>query len=413
MPFDHRVTRINEVPTAVRDVHEERVLGLLRRTGPLTRSEIASRLGISRTTISVTTSSLVERGAIVVADTDAEHREGSGRPAERLALDPRSGQLMGIDFGLQRVRIALADASHEIIASANARYAADDGWRTRLQIAFDAVDQMVVSSQTHLNALHAIAVGVPGPVTPVALEHIDGWGGGRSSAVREAVCARFTVPVIIDNNTRFAALAEAAASPGVSDVLYARVSEGVGGGVVIGGRLVGGAAGLAGEIGHVRAVFDGGRLCRCGKVGCLETLVALPAILAECAERGVLVESLDELKAQIFHRHPVVDEVLRQAGVALGRAIAAAAMVMDPGRIILGGAVVGVAPTFFRAAADTIAFELFSRVDGSPIVFPAQLGDDDGALGAVRALFDRSMLLADRTMFRPSLERFTIAKEGR
>src|ERR1044072_4122604 len=96
----------------VRRSHEERVLRLLRQHGAQSRSEIATRVGLSRTTVSEITSDLIGRGAIQVVDTDAVEPVGSGRPAERLALDPGWGQYMGVDFGHRRVNVLVADAAH-------------------------------------------------------------------------------------------------------------------------------------------------------------------------------------------------------------------------------------------------------------------------------------------------------------
>src|SRR5690606_31824392 len=129
-------TTTSGVHAMVRRTHEERVLAALRAGGALSRAELAKRVGLSRTTLSEITATLLRRGAIVVVDTDAASRRGSGRPAERLALDPAAGQYLGIDFGHRRVHVAVADASHEIIASGVERYADDTGWSTRIGLVF-------------------------------------------------------------------------------------------------------------------------------------------------------------------------------------------------------------------------------------------------------------------------------------
>jgi predicted ArsR family transcriptional regulator len=136
------------VHALVRRTHEERVLRVLREHGALSRGQIARAVGLSRTTLSEITGSLLQRGAIVVVDTDAAKREGSGRPAERLALDPASGQFMGVDFGHRRVHVAVADASHEIVVSGSDRY--DDApWPIRLDLAFRLIDRLSAESGVH------------------------------------------------------------------------------------------------------------------------------------------------------------------------------------------------------------------------------------------------------------------------
>lgn len=384
----------------MRFTHEERVLRTLREQGALSRSQIARAVGLSRSTLSEITASLLQRGAIVVVDTDAAKREGSGRPAERLALDPSSGQFMGVDFGHRRVCVAVADASHEIIASGAERYADDAPWPERLDAAFRLIDRLTDETDVHYGALQGVGIGVPGPhpVPPAAhpaprqlpapglLDTVEDVGA--------AFASRFDASVLVDNNTRFAALAEAiSGSSTVDDLIYVRVSDGVGGGLVVGGRLVTGSTGLAGEFGHVRVNVHGGS-CRCGKNGCLETVASVPAILANCRTRGVPVDDLDELRAAVERSHPIVEQVLRAAAAAIGRVVGTAAMALNPAEIVIGGEIVRVAPVIVQQVRATIAYELLPDAASIPVVRAAELSDDDGALGGLAALFHSSPLLA-------------------
>ncbi|GAA1727066.1 ROK family transcriptional regulator [Isoptericola hypogeus] len=380
----------------VRRTHEERVLAALRAGGALSRSELATRVGLSRTTLSEITASLLRRGAAVVVDTDAATRSGSGRPAERIALDPGAGQFLGVDFGHRRVHVAVADASHEIIASGVQPYD-DEPWPARVELALGLVDRLVADHGLHFGALQAVGIGVPGPFTggapggtPVA------WNRHATpDGVQAAFAERFGTPVVVDNNTRLAALAEAVSHPGgPGDLVYVRLSDGVGGGLVVSGRLVLGARGYSGELGHVTA-DPTGVACRCGKRGCLETVASVPAILAACRRRGAAVDDLDGLAAAVEKGDPVVDAVLREAGTALGRVLGAAAMVLDPVEVVVGGEVAHVAPVIVEQAAATLRYELYSVPTDVPrVVRASQLGDRGGALGALAALFHRSPLLA-------------------
>jgi predicted NBD/HSP70 family sugar kinase len=385
------------VHSLVRRTHEERVLGVLREHGVLSRGEIADLVGLSRTTISEITGNLLARGAIVVVDTDAASREGSGRPAERLALDPASGQYMGIDFGHRRVQIAVADASHDVIAADSEAYGDPSTWDERLGSAFALIDRITVGSGMHLSALQGIGIGVLGPYPTMPLVRPkEGWGRSESARGIDAVFAdRFGARVIVDNNTRFAALAEAISESGaaVQDLLYVRLSDGVGGGLVVGGRLVTGSAGLAGEFGHITAV-PGGRGCRCGKQGCVETVASVPAILAEIRARGVDVETLDDLGREAARSQPVVDEVLREAGAAVGRTLGAAAMAVNPASIVIGGEITGIAPAIVEHIASTLRYELSCVAEAMPTVKASERPDFAGAIGAIAALFRQTPILA-------------------
>jgi predicted NBD/HSP70 family sugar kinase/lambda repressor-like predicted transcriptional regulator len=359
------------VHAMVRRTHEGRVLAALRAGGALSRAELAKRVGLSRTTLSEITASLLNRGAIIVVDTDAVHRRGSGRPAERLALDPASGQYLGVDFGHRRVHVAVADASHEIIASGLERYDDETGWATRIGLAFDLIDRLGAEHGLHFGALQAVGIGVPGPYTGARPggPHVAWKRHTAPDGVDLAFAERFRAPVMVDNNTRLAALAEAVSRPeAVSDLVYVRLSDGVGGGLVVSGRLV---------------------------TGCLETVASVPAILAACRRRGADVGSLDELAAAVDKGDPAVDAALREIGSVLGRVLGAAAMTLDPDEVVIGGEVVHLAPVIVEQAAATLRYELYAIPAVEPIVVRVgRLRDSDGALGALTATFHRSPLLA-------------------
>ncbi|TWD81376.1 putative NBD/HSP70 family sugar kinase [Kribbella amoyensis] len=377
------------VHALVRRTHEERVLRALREGGAMSRGEIAELVGLSRSTLSEVTGRLLHRGAIVVVDTDAGRREGSGRPAERLALDPGSGQYLGVDFGHRRVHVVVADASHEILLSGSAPYEDDSSWPARITQAFALIGTLSTEARVHLGALQGIGLGVPGPYPAPTTTPTTASPG--TETVGPAFAERFDAPTIVDNNTRLAALAEAISGDGVvEDLLYLRLGDGVGGGLVVGGRLVTGASGLAGEFGHVTVQPDG-RPCRCGKLGCLETVASIPAVLAACRANGVPLDNLTDLGTAAHH--PAVDQVLRDAAAAVGRVMGRAALALNPARIVIGGEITQLAPVLVNRIAAAVLREVLPGDDASPSVQAAELADEAGAIGALAALFHNSPLL--------------------
>jgi predicted NBD/HSP70 family sugar kinase len=361
------------VHALVRRAHEERVLALLRQRGGLSRAQIAARVGLSRTTLSEITGELLARGAIVIVNTDAGLRAGSGRPAELLALDPHSGQFLGVDLGHNRVRVAVADAAHEIIAQGHSSYASETAWPDRLAAALALIDRIGRDSQVSYQALQGVGVGVmgPRPAENVRAEVLAAFG------------ARFAAPVLVDNNTRFAALAEAiAGGDEARDIVYLRLSDGIGGGLVVGGRLVSGRNGAAGEFGHI-AVDRSGELCRCGKRGCLETVASVPAVL-----RAAGLATLDAFASR--KNTAIIDRV----ATAVGHVLADAALILNPDGIVVGGRLAAAVPEIVTRAAKVVEAELVPAGGDRPEIRAARLGDDDGARGAIFALFRQSPLLA-------------------
>ncbi|GAA4585541.1 ROK family transcriptional regulator [Actinoplanes octamycinicus] len=363
------------------------MLAILREHGTLSRAQIAARSGLSRTTLSEITGDLLSRGAIVKVTTDAHQRAGSGRPAELLALDPRSGQFLGVDLGHTRVRAVVADAAHEIIASGVTPYPATTSLPARIRAGLALIDRLGRERGLGLSALQAVGVGVTGPY-PADTARAD-----VSAVFRE----RFGAPVLVDNNTRFAALAEAGTTA-AHDVLYIRLAAGIGGGLVVGGRLVAGAGGAAGEFGHVPA-DPGGAPCRCGKRGCLETVASVGPALAAAG-----VGDLDTLRVRRFE--PPIAAAMDRIGTAVGQVLASAALILDPELIVIGGSLPRAVPAIVERAAEVVAAERVpaghdvagnGRPGDGPQVRAARLGDDDGARGAVAALYRQSPLLAGYT----------------
>lgn len=184
------------------------------------------------------------------------------------------------------------------------------------------------------------------------------------------------IPVFVDNDAKALALGEGwvGAARGVEDYLAMVVSTGVGGGIVSGGRLLDGAAGNAGHIGHVIVEPVDGRTCACGARGCLEAEASGPSIAAVTgrppAEAG--------------------PEVVARTGTLVGRAVASVANLLDLRLAVVAGSVaLGFGEPFFAAAQtelDRSARLAFSR--GTRIV-PAVLGADAGLVGAAKVGFRR------------------------
>ncbi|MCH6471778.1 ROK family transcriptional regulator [Sinomonas terrae] len=376
----------NDVPYLIRRTHEERILATLRENGPLTRSELEKRVGLSRTTLSDITAALLRRGALVEREHQVERR-GRGRPAARLALDPSSGQFLGVDFGHRRVHIAVVNASNEIIVSGERAYASETPWSERVDATLDLVEELTRTARVGLLALEGIGIGVPGPLSTAfgGLERASPlWRAqGRDELldlIRTQFAARYAAPLTLDNNTRLAALGEAVwgQSSETDSLLFIRLSDGVGGGLVVGGRLISGASAAAGEIGHV-TVEPEGLQCWCGKNGCLETVASVPAI----RERLAVLQQRPGLGGQA--------DVIRRAAEATGRVLAAIAVVMDPRDVVIAGDVLRF-PGFAEAASSAFAREALPVGAGSRLRV-STLRDEAGALGAITAAFHRSPLL--------------------
>jgi glucokinase len=214
-----------------------------------------------------------------------------------------------------------------------------------------------------------VGAGCGGPMEPggatVSPLNVPAW---RGFPLRERLGALTGLPVHIDNDAKALALGEGwvGAARGVGNYIAMVVSTGVGGGIVLDGRLLDGATGNAGHIGHV-IVEPRGRLCACGAQGCLEAEASGPSIRA--------ATGLDPQQ--------VGEQVRRWVGTLVGRAVATVANLLDLRLAVVAGSVaLGYGETFFAAAqAELDARARIEFARGARIV-PAGLGDAGPLVGA-------------------------------
>lgn len=241
-----------------------------------------------------------------------------------------------------------------------------------------------------------VAVGVPGPVDPrsglvYAAPNLHGWEGVEAGRL---LAERLGCPVAIQNDANLAAFAEwtAGAGQGTRDFVFLTVSTGVGGGLVLDGELYTGAAGTAGELGHVPAHVDGPP-CGQGHPGCLEGIASGTAIAERAraalaaGEPSRLAAACGSLDARDVQTAAEAGDALArrlfdEAGRALGRAIGGILNVLSPEVVAIGGGMLGAGDLLFtplQAAIAEIAFEVPLR---RCRIVPAALGTDAGLVGA-------------------------------
>lgn len=215
-------------------------------------------------------------------------------------------------------------------------------------------------------------------------------------ALRERLEEALGVPVTVANDATVALFGElrAGTARGTRDVVMITLGTGVGGAVVVGGRLADGATGMAGELGHV-PVLDGGRECPCGNKGCLEAYASGTAIGLVARERLELTDDpsslrdVDEVDGKAvtmaaLDGDRLALEVLRAAGYWLGVGLTGIVNVLDPEVVVVGGGAATTAAPILLPEA----FEVLSRrILGAghrpvPEIVQAGLGDDAGAIGA-------------------------------
>src|SRR2546421_5430559 len=265
----------------LRDRNRHRVIEMLRMQGQISQAEIARATGLSRTTVSTLIAELKESGLVADIDTKSLHARG-GRPGVQLVLRRPSHVVAGIDFGHSHVAIAVADLGHNVLAERRHDLDVNREAARALDVAAGMLAEILEEVGLERTSVLGVGMGIPGPVdrahgTADSATVLPGWIGLSIAAEMEQ---RLGAPVRVRHDANLGALAELTWGAGrdCSNFAYIKAATGIGAGIVIDGRLLRGATGTAGEIGHT-TLDEEGALCYCGNRGCLETVASGPSII--------------------------------------------------------------------------------------------------------------------------------------
>jgi predicted NBD/HSP70 family sugar kinase len=360
-------------------------VGAVQRHGSLTQIELAGVTGLSPATVS---NIVKELAALGVLHTSPSTR--SGRRALLVTLARDLGLVAGVHFGSRSLRVALADASMQVVADQRMPLAPDHRADAGLHRAALLIVEMLDSLDARPEELLAVGVCLPAPVDRrtgrvATVGMLRGWDG---VAIPEVMGEELHAPVALDNDANLGALAETrfGAAAGHENVAYLRVSHGVGGGLVMGGQLVHGRAGGAGEIGHV-TIDEHGPICRCGNRGCLETYVGAPALLSMlAASHGHL--TLRDVITRAQDGDPGCRRVLTDTGQHLGVAAANLCNLVDPEIVVVGGQLADAGEILLGPMRTVVEQRTMPSAAGPARVVAAQLGAAAEVRGALAVALD-------------------------
>jgi len=350
------------LPEHARSHNRALVLQTLYRSGSISRADLARATGLTRVTISDLVAQLIGDDLIVELGQREDARPG--KPATLLDINRTGFQILGLDLSdhaLFRGGVLDLDGSileHRELSLENATGQA-------------AVDKVVALTRELVDAASApimgIGVGSPGVVDlggMVLSAPNLGWKDLPLQAMLEDATG---LPVLVANDANAAVLAEHSFGGALSDTMLVRVGHGVGAGLLLGGTPLFGNRFAAGEIGHVVVGTDGGEPCACGKVGCLETWLAIPRLTAN-------LEAASDDAAR--------ESILRRAGERLGIALAPVVGALDLAEVVLSGPAELLDGPLTEAAIDTLRDRTMAEFHGDLTVRMTALGQDIVMRGA-------------------------------
>jgi predicted NBD/HSP70 family sugar kinase len=328
-------------PLGLRQMNRLRIIEALYHHRSMSRTELARRTGLSRATVSSLVDEVGRAGVVEEHASAPEPRARvTGRPPLLLSLAPGAAFAVGLDFGHQHIRAAACDLSGEVVAEDWSAAQVDHSPVQSLDLAQELVSRTLRAGGITRDRILGVGMGLAAPVNAatgdlLADGILPGWHGIQPAVEMEA---RLGLPVQLENDANAGALGEKVfgAGRGAAEMIYVRLSAGIGAGLILDGRPYRGIAGVAGEIGHVLAAPDG-LICRCGNRGCLET-VASPVAVAGLLERSTgRPVSVQRLLERVREDDRGARTAVADAGEAVGRAISALVNILNPQLVVIGG----------------------------------------------------------------------------
>ncbi|WP_025721800.1 ROK family glucokinase [Paenibacillus polymyxa] len=307
---------------------------------------------------------------------------------------------VGVDLGGTAIKVGICNENGQLLHTYEGPTETDKGVDVVIGNIEKYVRHIVDQSPYEWDQLKGVGAGVAGFTNVregiiVLAPNI----GFRDVPIRALLEERIGKPVKIDNDANVAALGEAwaGAGKGIENCVCYTLGTGVGGGIIINGKIYQGFSGMAGEIGHISVVPDLEAIqCGCGKMGCLETVSSATGIIRmakDAVERGdrTSLALEDQIAAkEVFDAAKAGDEValriVNRAAFYLGKSMAAVAAVLNPELFIIGGGVSKAGDFLFEEMR-----RVYTKLAPEPLqkgvsIVPAVLGNDAGIVGAAGLL---------------------------
>lgn len=303
---------------------------------------------------------------------------------------------IGIDLGGTAIKTGICDEQGNLLHKYEGPTHGETGAEGVIDRMAEYARYVVETSPYDWEQIQGIGAGVPG--------FLDMAGGivelapnlpFKNTPIRRMLEERVHKPVLINNDANVAALGEAwsGAGVGVQNLVVFTLGTGVGGGIIVGGKVVEGFKGMAGELGHIQVVPDLEAVqCGCGQMGCVETVSSATGIVRmakDAVERGdaTALTLIQNVSAKdVFDAAKAGDEVaqriVRRAAFYLGKAMAAVAVVLNPQRFVVGGGVVRAGDILLNPIREVFTQLTPAATHRGVDIVPAELGNDAGTIGA-------------------------------
>ncbi len=304
--------------------------------------------------------------------------------------------LVGVDLGGTNLRCALFDGERHMLSRMSCPTAASEGPDAVIGRIAAGIDKAIAESGVPRGDVAAVGVGVPGPLNQEqglvsSTPNMPGW---ENIELGRELSLRTNIATFIENDANCAGWGEFVAGAGVGckHMVMVTLGTGIGGAIILDGKLHIGRDGAAGELGHM-CVMDGGRRCGCGALGCIEAYASATAVVkrfvaliddgwhSPLAAKRASLTSRDIFEAAETGGDPVAMRIVEETGHYLGVMASSIAELINPVRSIVSGGMIQAGETLFTAIRQTCLNRNHHPARTMEIV-PAALGADAGLVGA-------------------------------
>lgn len=374
--MDDRVLTVNS-PRGIRQSNEVAALRALHQFGRLSRAELARKLRLNRSSSGHIIAGLTADGLVREArdhQPDQSNHVRAGRPGIKLELVPEAIFFLGVEIGVEHISAVEIDLGTNIVSTGFEPF---DGPATRVEAAVEHAVRLALSAipESKLHRCEGVGISIPAQMDKhhrVRLAPLLGWQDVDIADLARRVLP-VQVPVIAENDANAFAIGAAYGRNEIHSgvTLFLVMESGVGGGIVIDGRLFRGANGLAGEIGHLNV--NG----LSGPHRTLEQLVGLEAIMADYRKTsGTGPPTFGGFLKDVQDRLPSAVSIAENWAKALAVGLVQACRIIDADRIVLGGSVAALYPLM----AARVAAHIEATQEAS-FPLPSIVVNDDGAVG--------------------------------
>ncbi len=307
--------------------------------------------------------------------------------------------VIGVDLGGTNLRTALISPAGDIFHKQKEATEASQGHEKVIEKLVAGIRRQQAIAQHDGHSVIAVGVGAPGVIheqrgVVVKSPNFPDWD---NLPLKQELESAVGIPVFIENDANAAALGEQwrGAAQGIKSMIYLTLGTGVGGGIVLEGKIWQGADGMAGEVGHMTIIPDG-RRCGCGNSGCLEMYAS---------SRGIVMSYLEGLagrscsapssitSADVYQAARGGDalaiRVMEEMGRYLGIGIANLINIFNPEMVVIGGGVNAAWDLFMDATGSEIRKRAFAYPAERTRIVPSALGDEAGMVGAAALAFQK------------------------